>query len=50
MRLAGMREEPDYDVEKFGEAAEAMNRGYWPATQAQREVSVRRGTAKGMKG
>ena len=45
-----MCREPQYNAEKFGEAAEATNWGYRPATQAQREVSIRRGTAKGMKG
>ena len=50
MRSTGMHGEPKYDVEKFGESAEATDRGYGPATKAQREMSARRGTAKGMKG
>ena len=50
MRLAGMCGEPEYDVEKSGEAAQATGQGYRPATQSQREVSTRRGTAKGMTG
>ena len=50
MRSAGMRGEPEYDVEKSGEAAQAAGQGYRPATQSQREVSTRRGTAKGMTG
>ena len=50
MRSAGMCGEPEYDIEKREEAAEATVRGYRPATQAQREVSARRGAAKGMKG
>ena len=50
MRSTGMRGEPEYEVEKFGAAAEAMDRGYQPAMKAQREMSARRGTAKGMKG
>ena len=50
MRSVGMREEPEYDVEKSREAAQATGQGYRPATQSQREVSTRRGTAKGMMG
>ena len=50
MRSTRMRGEPEYEVEKFGAAAEAMDRGYQPAMKAQREMSARRGTAKGMKG
>ena len=50
MQLPRMLREPEYNVEKFGEAVEATVQGYRPATQAQREVSTRRGTAKGMKG
>ena len=40
MWLARMREEPKYDMEKFGEAAEATNQGYRPTTQAQQETST----------
>ena len=36
-----MRGEPRYDVEKFGEAAEATDWGCRPTMQAQREVSAR---------
>ena len=50
MQSIGMCREPEYDVEKFGEAGEAMDQGYQPATQGQREVSARQGTTKGMKG
>ena len=49
MRSARMHGEPEYDVEKFGEAIEATDWGHRLATQAQREVSARRGTAKDMK-
>ena len=35
MRSTGMRGEPEYDVEKFGEAAEVTDWGYGPATKAQ---------------
>ena len=45
----GVRGEPEYDVEKFGEATEATDWGHQLATKAQREISARRATAKGMK-
>ena len=50
MQSARMHRELEYDAEKFGEAAKATEQGYRPATQAQREMSVRRGRTKGMKG
>ena len=50
MQSTGMRGEPKYDVEKFGEAAEATDRGYRIVMKAQREISAQRATAKGMKG
>ena len=50
MQSVGMRGEPEYDMDKFGEVAEVTDPGYWPATQAQREVSARRGPTKLMKG
>ena len=50
MQSTWMHREPEYDVEKFGAAAEVTDRGYRPATKAQQEMSARRSTAKGMKG
>ena len=50
MQSTGMCGEPKYDVEKFGEAAKAMDRGFQPTTKAQREISAQQATAKGMKG
>ena len=50
MRSAGMRIEPEYDMEKFGEVAQVTDERHRLATQAQQEVSAWRGPTNGMKG